>query len=86
MTYVPTDLDARLTRTQTAAALTATGFPIKPATLATQASRGGGPRYCLFGARVLYRWGDALEWAQQRLSPLRHNTSERGRGREAGGA
>jgi hypothetical protein len=29
----------------------------------------GGPAYRKFGARVLYRRGDVLAWAQQRLSP-----------------
>jgi hypothetical protein len=51
------DPDALLTREQTAAALTACGFPIKARTLSTQASRGGGPPYQLFGPRVLYRGG-----------------------------
>jgi len=39
--------DALLTRDQTAAALTARGFPIKAKTLSTKASRGGGPPYHL---------------------------------------
>jgi len=68
--------DALLTRDQTAAALTACGFPIKAKTLSTKASRGGGPPYQLFGPRVLYRWGDALKWAQARLSTPRRSTSE----------
>jgi hypothetical protein len=29
-----------------------------------------------FGARVLYRWGDALAWAEGRLSPPRCSSSE----------
>ena len=45
-------------------------------TLSTKASRGGGPPYQLFGPRVLYRWGDALKWAQARLSTPRRSTSE----------
>jgi len=68
--------DALLTRDQTGAALTACGFPIKAKTLSTKASRGGGPPYQLFGPRVLYRWGDALKWAQARLSTPRRSTSE----------
>ena len=68
--------DALLTRDQTAAALTARGFPIKAKTLSTKASRGGGPPYHLFGPRVLYRWEDALKWAQARLSTPRRSTSE----------
>ena len=70
--------DALLTRTATATALTAAGYPVKPATLATKASRGGGPPYRLFGVRPLYRWGDALTWAQSRLSAPQCSTSEGG--------
>ena len=73
---VPENPDALLTRTQTAAALRAMGFPVADKSLATRASRGGGPRYSRFGARVLYRWGDALTWAQSRLTAPVSNTSE----------
>src|SRR5882724_9988461 len=73
---IPDNLDALLTRDQTAAALTEAGFPVKPKTLATKATRGGGPPYRLFGARPLYRWGDSLAWAQSRLSEPRYSTSE----------
>jgi hypothetical protein len=60
--------DTRFTRQQVAAVLTAHGFPIAVGTLQTKASRGGGPPFVHFGPRVLYRWGDALEWAQGRLT------------------
>jgi hypothetical protein len=73
---IPDDPDAMLPRDRTAEALTAAGFPIKPKTLATKASRGGGPAYRLFGPLALYRWGDALAWAEARLSPPRQSTSE----------
>jgi hypothetical protein len=76
MSVVPQNLHALLTRDQTAAALAAAGFPVKSKTLATKASRGGGPPYWLFGPRVLYRWEDALKWAQERLSAPRRSTSE----------
>jgi hypothetical protein len=77
MTFpTPDNLEALLTRDQTAAALTAAGFPIKPKTLATKATRGGGPPYRRFGARPLYRWGDSLAWAQSRLSEPRVSSSE----------
>ena len=69
--------DDLLTREQTAAALRAAGFPISPKTLATMATRGGGPPYRYFGPRVLYRRGDSLDWAQGRLSEPRSSTSER---------
>jgi hypothetical protein len=73
---IPTDPDTLLSRAQTAAALTNSGFPIAEATLATRATRGGGPPYQLFGPRVLYRWGEALSWARSRLTAPRRSTSE----------
>lgn len=47
-----------------------------PKTLSTKASRGGGPPYYKFGSRALYRWADALAWAEARLGPPRCSTSE----------
>jgi hypothetical protein len=77
MTETLQDFDQLLTREQTAAALTAAGFPTKSKTLATKATRGGGPPYRLYSARALYRWGDVLEWAKSRLTPVQSSTSER---------
>ena len=71
------DDDTLLTRDMAAAALTEAGYPVKSKTLATKATRGGGPPYRLFGVRPLYRWGDALAWAQERLSTPRRSTSEK---------
>jgi hypothetical protein len=65
---IPENHEALLTRTQTAAALTKAGFPTAAATLSTKATRGGGPPYQKFGPRAMYRWGAALQWAQDRLS------------------
>jgi hypothetical protein len=76
MSIIPEDPNALLLRVRTAQALTAAGYPITPKTLATKATRGGGPPYRLFGKRALYRWGDAVAWAQDRLSAPRSNTSE----------
>jgi hypothetical protein len=73
---VPENPDAKLTRPQLGAALREAGFPIADKSLATRASRGGGPPYRRFGARVLYRWGDALAWAESRLSEPIGSTSE----------
>jgi hypothetical protein len=73
---IPEHPNVRLTRRKTADALTEAGFPVKEATLATKATRGGGPPYQKFGARALYRWGDALLWAKGRLSAPRCSTSE----------
>ena len=76
MTTIPENLDAKLTREPLAAALTEAGFPIKPKTLATMATRGGGPPYQKFGNRPLYQWGSSLAWAESRLSLPRRSTSE----------
>ena len=68
--------DDLLTRERTAEALTAAGFPVRPKTLATKASRGGGPPYRLFSGIALYRWADAIGWANGLLSAPRRTTSE----------
>jgi hypothetical protein len=47
-----------------------------PATLATLATRGGGPPFAKFGAHVQYVWADALAWPQKRTSKTVHSTSE----------
>jgi hypothetical protein len=73
---IPNNTDALLTRDRTAEALTEAGYPIKAKTLATKATRGGGPPFSKFGPRVLYRWADALAWARGRLTEARHSTSE----------
>lgn len=65
---IPTDPDARLTRREVAQALTSAGFPISPSTLASKATRGGGPPFARFGRIAVYRWGDALAWAEARTS------------------
>ncbi len=70
------DANAFMRRLAVAAALPAAGFPVSATTLATLASRGGGPPYRLFGRIPLYRWSDALTWAEQRCSSLRHSTSD----------
>jgi hypothetical protein len=64
---IPSDPDTLLTRKETAAALQESGFPIVASTLATKATRGGGPPFRIFGWRALYRWGDTIEWARKRL-------------------
>ena len=76
MPDLPENPDALLTREQTAAALREAGFPISAKTLATKATRGGGPPYRHFGPRVIYRWGNSLAWAHSLLGELRLSTSE----------
>jgi hypothetical protein len=70
------DPDALLDRKAIAEALTSSGFKTKQSTLATLASRGGGPTFQKWGHRVVYRWADALSWAQSRLSDPITSTSE----------
>jgi hypothetical protein len=75
MTITP---NALLTRDAVATALTDAGFPISGATLATKATRGGGPPFRLFGRRPLYECGAALAWAKSRLSEPATTSSEHG--------
>jgi hypothetical protein len=65
-----------LSRTEAASFLTKRGYPIAGQTLATQASRGGGPEYVKWGGRVLYRPETLLDWAEKRLTKARASTSE----------
>jgi len=76
MTILSDAPDALLTRERTAGALTAAGYPVATKTLATKATRGGGPPYSLFSGRALYRWGDALDWARSLTTTPRRSTSE----------
>jgi hypothetical protein len=70
--------DSLLSRRDNAQALTQSGFRTAESTLATKASRGGGPPYQLYGRIPLYRWGDSLAWAQSRLSESAATTAEHG--------
>lgn len=74
--FVPDDPAALLLRDRCAAALTEAGYPTSPATLATKATRGGGPPFRKYGPRVLYEWRSTLAWAQSRLGPVVNSTSE----------
>jgi hypothetical protein len=75
-TAIPESPAALLRRKATAEALTEAGYPVTEKTLATKAVRGGGPSYQTFGRTVLYRWSDALAWAEGRLSAPRRSSSE----------
>ncbi len=70
------DPEVRLQRTQLAEPLTKGGFSTAASTLATKATRVGGPPYRPYGRPKLYRWGDAVAWAESRLSPPRSSTTE----------
>jgi hypothetical protein len=52
------------------------GIPCAPSTLATRASRGGGPRFHKVGGAVLYPESGLDEWAQYRLGEPVASTSE----------
>jgi hypothetical protein len=67
--------DTLLTRDATAAALNEAGFPVTASTLATKATRGGGPPFHKFGTKPLYRWADTIAWAHNRLSAPIASTS-----------
>jgi hypothetical protein len=84
-TAIPESPTALLGRKATAEALIEAGFPVSEKTLATKAVRGGGPAYQTFGRTVLYRWADALAWAEGRLAAPRSRsaTTEWRREREA---
>ena len=68
--------DRLLTRREASSFLREHAFPVAEATLATKATRGGGPPYSLFGRRALYRAGDLLGWAQAGMTAPRRSTAE----------
>jgi hypothetical protein len=70
------DPDTWLRRRANAQALTDAGFPTAAATLATLATRGGGPPFRKYGRYPIYRWGDSLAWAESRLGPPVRSTAE----------
>ena len=74
--------DEMLPRALLSSALAEAGYPIAYTTLCKLARSGGGPEYRLYNGRALYRWQDALAWAQARMSaprtralPRRHSAS-----------
>lgn len=68
--------DAKLTRQAVAEALTDQGYSITASTLATMATRGGGPPYARWGRRAIYLWGSSLAWAEARMGTSRRTTSD----------
>ena len=52
------------------------GIRARPATLAKYASIGGGPLFRRAGRFPVYALQDLDDWAEARLSPLVHSTSE----------
>jgi hypothetical protein len=76
MSGVPTDPRAKVPRKQLAEHLTAIGYPISRFTLDSLASRGGGPPYFLWRSIAIHEWGEALKWAQERLTAKRSTATE----------
>lgn len=76
MANIPLDRETKLTCKASPEALTEAGFQVSRHTLATKATRGGGPQFRRFGRVPLYRWGDCLDWAHARLSAPMRSTSE----------
>jgi hypothetical protein len=56
--------------------LTENGYRTSLSTLATMATRGGGPPFRRFGRKPLYDEGELLDWARSRLSAPMRSTSE----------
>jgi hypothetical protein len=74
---IPANPETFLRRRQVAAALTEAGYPMSFATLETRACLGrDGPPFRKWGSIPLYKWGEVLAWAEGRLSPVMHSTSE----------
>jgi hypothetical protein len=80
------DPETLLRRREGAAALKAAGYPTAPATLATLACRGGGPKFRRYGRVPLYQWADLLDWARSRLGPVVRSTAEADAVRRKAGA
>jgi hypothetical protein len=70
------DPDRYYDRNAAAEAAKAEGLPLSPKSLATMATRGGGPRMRHFGRRVVYRGSDLITWIESRLSASIGSTSE----------
>ena len=63
-------------RKDAASELAVIGFPVAASTLATKATRGGGPPFRRFGNVPLYKWRDLVAWANTRLGPTGKSSSE----------
>jgi hypothetical protein len=68
---IPIDPHAKMPRKKMAAALTAIGYRCSPATLASLASRGGGPVFAKWGPLAIYEWVDGIRWAQAKQTAKR---------------
>ena len=74
-----TEVKPRLSRDEASEYLLETfGVKVAPATLATLAHRGGGPRFQKFGRQPLYPRTELDTWAQAKLGGVVGNTTEAG--------
>lgn len=64
-----------VTRGEAARLLSSWGLITKPNTLATKASRGGGPPYRYYGGRALYETAELRNWALQAVSESASSTT-----------
>lgn len=70
-----------LGRAQVGVALKARGILfVSTDTLATKATRGGGPPFKRFGKQAVYRWADVVAWVHETMGEAARTTAER-RGR-----
>jgi hypothetical protein len=65
-----------LTRRQLPGPLKACGFDVPHDTLATMASRGGGPPFRKFGKSAVYQWADVVAWVRETMGEPARTTSE----------
>jgi hypothetical protein len=65
-----------LTRYQVADTLEACGIPLSYDTLATKATRGGGPPFRIFGKSAVYQWADVVAWVKETIGEPARTTSE----------
>jgi hypothetical protein len=68
--------ETRLSRADTSKELTKRGYRCAYNTLATLATRGGGPPFQKFGPFSIYTWGTSIDWAEGRLTEPRASTAE----------
>jgi hypothetical protein len=70
------DPRAFFTRYQLPGTLEACGVPMSYDTLATKATRGGGPPFRIFGKSAVYQWADVVAWVLETMGEPARTTSE----------
>jgi hypothetical protein len=74
---LPHKYKKRLNRIEAAQHCTDQGFKTSPATLATKASRGGGPAFSYWGSKPVYDPDDLDEWIASKVTCKVFSTAER---------